>query len=353
MVTDGDCLVVTPRWNPGGGGRERYAAELVQAAGRRGVTMTVVTMADERRAERAIAAWRARRPAAPVLALEAVPDATHVQLHSGVLADSFEADGRTFPSWVRRACAPIGLGLNVRRQRWLRREHDLCADRGTRLMAFSHRDAASVRRRYGTPADQLDVLRPGIDLERFIAPTGRSFSQPVRALFAGHNFRLKGLAVALQSIAKAGRGITLTVVGGDDPSYYRRLARRLGVSHAVCFRGVVDGATMASLYGEHDVLLHPAIHDPFPRAVIEALACGCPVITTPGCGASEVLSHEKDGWVVDGPDTAGAIADVLVTLADPDVRRRVSGRAAENGRRFDFDAHVTDVLAWLSVSRSM
>lgn len=349
MVAAADCLIVTPRWNPDGGGRERYAAELADAIGRRGVTAGVLTLGDEARAEREIAEWRARRPGAAVLALEAVRGATHYQAHSGVLMDAYAAERWSFPTRMRRAGAGLGLRLNLHRQRRLRRERDVCADPAARVMTFSNRDAASIRRRFGTAADRLVVARPGINRDRFRAPGDRVFARPVRALFAGHNFQLKGLDAAIRALASADCDVTLTVAGGDDPAYCARLARRLGVADRVRFSGPVPIDGMADLYQQSDVLLHPAIHDPFPRVVLEALACGCPVITTTACGASEILSHGQDGWVVEGTDVEHGIARALAALADPDVRRAASRRAADTGRRFDFDAHVTDVLAWMGV----
>jgi len=352
VVTHDHALLVTPRWNVNGGGRERYAAAFVAAAARRGLTLTVLTLDDEARTERDIAAWRTRRPNAPVLALEAVRGATHYQLHSGVLADAFAAEGRSFLSRLRRAGAGLGLRLNAHRQRRLRREREVCAEPTTQVMAFSCRDAASVRKRFGTTPDRLTISRPGIDLHCFSAPAQKAVSPGVRALFAGHNFQLKGLAVTLQALALVRGDITLTVAGGDHPAHWRRLATRLGVADRVRFVGVVDTSTLVSLYRESDVLLHPAAYDPFPRVVLEALACGCPVITTSTCGTSEIISQGHDGWVIDAIDAidiAGEIAGRLGQLRDGDVRRTMSARAALTGRQFDFETHVHEVLAWMGL----
>ena len=349
MVDDAACLLVTPRWNPDGGGRERYAAELVAALTRRRLTTTVLTLENERQPEREIAAWRTRRPQPPVLALEAVRGATHYQLHSGVLADAYEAEGRSFPSRLRRAGAGIGLRLNPHRQRRMRREREVCLDPSVQVMAFSDRDAASVRTRFGTPGDRLVVRRPGINLQVFSPPEHKAASRVVRALFVGHNFQLKGLAAALQALALAGGESTLTIAGRDHPAYWRRLAVNLGVADRVRFVGAVATSAMVDLYRESDVLLHPAAFDPFPRAGLEALACGCPVITTPTCGISEILTEGNDGWVREAPDVTG-LAGRLHDLADVGVRRTMSAHATQTGRRFDFDAHVTDVLVWMGIS---
>lgn len=340
-------LLVTPRWNPEGGGRERYAAELVDAAARRGVTLDVATASAVSGATRMVASWRTQHPHLPVLALDPMQGATHYQSHSGVLAEAYEAECRTFRAPLRRVLAPLGLALNVGRQRRLRAEHAVCTDPATRIMTFSRRDAELFQRRYGTRDTRLTVAHPGINLRRF-APAERPHGTgPVQALFAGHNFQVKGLEVALRALARARTNVTLTVVGGDRPDAWVRLARQLNITDRVHFRGVVDAATLVQLYRTSTVLLHPAAYDPFPRVIVEALACGCPVVTTTACGGAEILRQGDNGWVVDGADVVGRVAEILSTLQSPSVRAAVSNRAVATGRQFDFEAHVSDVLEWL------
>lgn len=346
MVT-ADCLLVTPRWNPEGGGRERYAAELVDAAARRGVRMHVVADQSAAQTARAIATWRSAQPGAPVLALEPTYGATHYQAHSGVLAEAYAAEGRSFRGRLRRTFAPIGLALDVARQRRLRAERTLCSDPATRIMTFSHRDAASLRQRFGVTAAQLTTAHPGINLQRFLPGVRRHADGPIRALFAGHNFRLKGLDAALQAVARSDREIHLTVAGGDRTAPWIRRANGLGLAMRVLFVGSVDSRTMVQLYQQSDVLIHPAAYDPFPRVIPEALACGCPVITTPSCGGAEIVRTGYDGWVVEGPDKVGQIAEVLATLRSSAPGPSAALNAVATGRRFDFEVHVTDVLAWL------
>jgi UDP-glucose:(heptosyl)LPS alpha-1,3-glucosyltransferase len=309
--------------------------------------MSVVAGRTAAQTAHAIATWRGERPGAPVLALEPTHGATHYQAHSGVIADTYEAEHRTFRSSLRRTLAPVGLAVNLARQRRLRAERALCSDPATRIMTFSHRDAASLRQRFGVTSAQLTTAHPGINLQRFLPVDRPRAGGPIHALFAGHNFRLKGLDVTLQALARVHREIHLTVAGGDRTAPWIRRAHRLGLGTQVQFVGAVDSRSMVQLYQQSDVLIHPAAYDPFPRVIPEALACGCPVITTPSCGGAEILRTGHDGWVVDASDMVAQIAAVLTTLRSSSRGDSVARNAVTTGRQFDFEVHVTDVLAWL------
>lgn len=340
-------LLVSPRIDLDGGGRERYAAEFVAAARQRGVDVQVATvgrgLVAVRRVERFVARWRAAHPRAPVLTFEPIAGATHYQMHSGLLAESFAAEGRAFPSALRRRLAPAATRLNTWRRWLLARERALLGDGRVRIMAFAERDAALAVDRYGADRARVTVDRPGIDLARFHARGRVAGEGGVRALFAGHHFALKGLARAIGALARH-PDVTLTVAGRGPAARYQRLARRLGVAARVQVAGVIPAARMPDLYRAHDVLLHPAYYDPCPRVVAEALACGCAVITTPECGASEWLRPGVNGWIISDDD---AMAHAIGLLRHPDTRAAAAAAAAETGATLDFGANVQRVLSWL------
>ena len=73
--------------------------------------------------------------------------------------------------------------------------------------------------------------------------------------------------------------------------------------------------------------MHPTFYDPCSGVVIEALACGLPVVTTRYNGAAELMHPPAEGYVVDDPHDHGALAALLGLLLDP-VRRDACSRAA-------------------------
>ena len=89
---------------------------------------------------------------------------------------------------------------------------------------------------------------------------------------------------------------------------------------------------MRNGYFAADFLVHPTFYDPCSHVVLEALACGLPVITTRYNGASELLHPPREGYVIDDPHDHERLAWCLTQLLDP-ARRSACAQAARRRRR--------------------
>ena len=114
------------------------------------------------------------------------------------------------------------------------------------------------------------------------------------------------------------------------------LAHRLGVADRVAFLGRVD--VIERFYAAADVLVHPAHYDPFPNAILEALACGVPVITTPGCGGAEAIEDGKSGYIIENDSQ---LVDGLHSIAEPGRRAEMGDLARRRAEQFSL-AHSVD-----------
>src|SRR6202000_1194572 len=91
----------------------------------------------------------------------------------------------------------------------------------------------------------------------------------------------------------------LLVVGHPRTTPYERLARSLGIADNIRFLG--PRRDVQHCYFAADFLVHPTFYDPCSLVVLEALACGLPVITTRHNGASELLHPPREGFVIHDP----------------------------------------------------
>jgi len=152
----------------------------------------------------------------------------------------------------------------------------------------------------GVTADKITVLRNGVDLERF-HPLERSVLQgkfkltsPVW-LFAGHLVRLKGVHIIITALADI-PDVTLLIAGfGPEESRLRQLADSLGVAYRIRFLGEVSHADLCEYYNATDVLVLASSREGMPNVVLEALACGTPVIATRVGGTPELVSSPEAG----------------------------------------------------------
>jgi UDP-glucose:(heptosyl)LPS alpha-1,3-glucosyltransferase len=208
---------------------------------------------------------------------------------------------------------------------------------------------------YRIAPSALRVVHSAIDPGRFPAYERRSIrqewrerwqipSEEVVALFAAMNYRLKGLEPLLHALrfVPNDRPFCLMVAGNPRYRAYQRLARRLGVAHKVRFLGPC--AEMRNCYFAADFLVHPTFYDPCSLVVLEALACGLPVITTRYNGASELLHPLRDGFVIDDPHDHRQLAGCIVELLDPQERSSCARAAAETATRWTFNDHYRQLL---------
>ena len=152
---------------------------------------------------------------------------------------------------------------------------------------------------------------------------------------AGRIEPLKGqetLITACGVLKNAGMDVHLLLVGETVDSAYERFCRQkaleIGMADRITFAGHRDD--MAVLLKGIDIFVLPsAIREAFPRAVIEAMACGKPVIVTAGGGAPEAVEEGRSGFVVP-PSDPFILAERLNRLAGDPALRKTMGAAARN-----------------------
>ncbi len=215
---------------------------------------------------------------------------------------------------------------------------------------------------YGIPADNIHVVRSAIDpnrfqdMDRLKLRTENRLQWGIEAndvvgLFAGINYRLKGLEPLLygvQCLTKTpeykgeSKKFRLLVAGHPKYQRYEKLAQRLGIDKQVTFIG--HCAPMRNAYFAADFLVHPTFYDPCSLVVLEALACSLPVITTRANGASELLHPLQEGYVIDDPHNYNHLAWSLFQLLDTDRRYQCSLAAHRAAQQWTFDHHYRALL---------
>lgn len=265
--------------------------------------------------------WLRDQGAERVLTTAPVVGCEYFQPHNGVLAVSNPAHYDAIPWGARqlRAWNPIRRA----HFRKLMRYEAAAVAPPTTVLAVSPSVAGDLTGRYRSA--NVEVHRPGVDLDRFTPP--RTRTGPL--LFASGNFRLKGLATLLRAVRNA-KDLRAKVAGG----VWRRPAPRTE------FCGVVPD--MAAFYRSGSILVHPTFYDSAAGVVLEALACGLPVISTVRDGNSD-LAVEAGGVALDDPRDWRKLIEAVREVearADPELCRSVAGR-------FGKDTMLDEVVAVL------
>ena len=122
---------------------------------------------------------------------------------------------------------------------------------------------------------------------------------------------------------------TLAVVGdGSERRMLEDLSQELGISAAVTFYGRVDHARIQALYDENDISVNASNVDNLPGTILEAYACGLPIVTTRAGGIPYIVEDGATGLLVDCNDCEALAKRVLELLENP----RLAQTLIANGR---------------------
>jgi UDP-glucose:(heptosyl)LPS alpha-1,3-glucosyltransferase len=278
----------------------------------------------------------------------------------GLHAASSAHNIRKHSSAVGRFLATLAKRIDPAARSFARLERkQYCESKRPTIVVNSRMVRGHFETYYGIGADQIHVIPSAIDPARFIAADrprlrhewrhawGIAADEPA-ALFVAMNYRLKGLEPLLHSLARvpANRPLKLIVVGNPRTQRYQRLARRLGVTNRVVFHGFL--AETRHAYFAADFLVHPTFYDPCSLVVLEALACGLPIITSRFNGAAELMQPPHEGLVVSDPHDHARLAECLVWMLDPARRMACSTAARQTASRWTFEHHYQQLLAVLT-----
>jgi len=215
--------------------------------------------------------------------------------------------------------------------------------RAARVIAVSEtlrQDAVAL----GIPAEKVRVIGNGIDPEIF-HPQDRTEARRALGLpkygpllvSVGTLSRRKGFHLVMEAMARLKKPwptLRFALVGGDGAegamsAELKALAQRLGIADRVIFAGPRKSAELAPWYGAADLFVLPTEHEGSPNVVLEALACGTPVVATPVGSIPELLDSPETGLLVerDVESIAAGIDAALKRSWDRDrVRARVAAR---------------------------
>ncbi len=176
---------------------------------------------------------------------------------------------------------------------------------------------------------QAEVVPNIVDLDLFSASDSVARSENTFTLVVTRNLEaIYGLDTALRALALVAdevSGVELKIAGsGPQLEELRELAQQLGIEHQVSFLGRLDRNGIVALYAEADAMLNPTRVDNMPNSVLEALACGLPVISTNVGGVPYIVEDRRTALLVPRDDPR-AMAQAMIELKS-DVELRATLR---------------------------
>ncbi len=236
-------------------------------------------------------------------------------------------------------------GINARKDAEIAlADHILCC---SAFAAQSYIDA-------GVPKDRVHAIPLGFEAVSFgPSPDATLHRGPLRIAFAGRFTRVKGadlLADALAALAARGLPFECRIAAARADGDAQMIAR-LG-RHATLL-GKVPHGELAELYRWADILVMPSRFDSFGLVLLEALACGLPVLASDHVGASDFIVSGVNGDVVSSEDIEVMTGRLVEYATDPAPVRSMRAAAIASAQGADWSQYrirvaqaVTAILGW-------
>src|SRR5712671_1683776 len=199
------------------------------------------------------------------------------------------------------------------------------------------------------------VIPNSVDTTRFSCSQRKELRVSARDLFRvsssdfvllliGNDWKKKGFDCLLAASAACRElSLKLLVVGSDRRAQYEAMARNLGLAEdRVLF---LDAAPdVMQFYAAADAYVGPSLEDAYGLPILEAMACGLPVIASSRAGVSEIITHRKNGMILHNPQDAGELAELLRELcASPRFCEQIGREAALTAAEQTWDRNAAAV----------
>lgn len=197
----------------------------------------------------------------------------------------------------------------------------------------------------GVPDSKITALRNGVDLEQFKPLDRASLRQKWQVsgfvlASVGLLIERKGHHLAIEALASVPDATLLIAGSGPDRARLEAQARTLGVEQRVRFLGALDTKSLTEIYNCADALVLASSREGWANVLLEAMACGTPVIATAVWGTPEVVAAPEAGLLTERD--AASIADAMMRLKSHPPDRQATRRYAE---KFDWQPTTEGQIA--------
>ena len=223
----------------------------------------------------------------------------------------------------------------------------------TKLIALTKTEAEQYKR-MDVDENKIEIVPNGIDLSQYEnLPKRGEFRKKYSIgddekviLYLGRIHKIKGLDLLVKTFSdliKELDDIRLVIVGPDDGflSTLKKQIEDLKIDGRILFAGPLYERDKLEAYVDADVYVLPSVYETFPVTVLEACACGTPVIVTDQCGIADIV--DEVGYVVEYDKDQ--LQDAIIKILSDEGLRRKFGEEGKRlvGEEFGWDEVVLDI----------
>ena len=211
-----------------------------------------------------------------------------------------------------------------------------------RIVCLTRHDAEKVAR-IGCPNEKIRIVPNAVNTERFM-PCDKDGCQDALVVWTGRFVPEKGLPYLVKAaklVVEKRKNVRFLLVGyGPLKTRIERLAHDYGLDRFLSIIGPVSRDKIPGILGKASIFAFPSLSEGQPISVLEAMACGLPVVCSAVPGLKEVVKHQINGLVVPARNSL-ALSNALLTLLSCEDMRKTMG---QNSRRLALSKYNWQVV---------
>ncbi len=242
------------------------------------------------------------------------------------------------------------------KQEMVKMGYRAAASRATHIIADSQSTANDIQRILGVPAERITTVYCAVPQDCFHPRANVGELQHLREKFgvqppyvlaaSARNWRTKNLASALQALelTREQSGVDFQTVVYGPADGIKALGEE-GRSHSLNVRctGYIKAEDLARLFRYANLFIMPSLYEGFGLPILEAMSCGCPVVTSNGGSLAEVAG--QGAQVFDPFDIAGMSRAIAALLGNPEERERWRLVALRRSADFSWDEAAAQTVS--------
>jgi glycosyltransferase involved in cell wall biosynthesis len=206
------------------------------------------------------------------------------------------------------------------------------------IVTVSKGSKGEISKNYGIPSEKFHIIYNYIDVDKIIEQTAFPSSLPPlehpAVVSLGRLIYRKGFQYLIQAMTKLDRAHLYLIGKGDYEAKLIEMARELGLEKRVHFLGYMDNPY--NILSQGDVFAFPSLWEGFGNVILEAMACGLPVIASK-CphGPEEIITHGENGLLVEVRDVEGLAEAIHHLITRDTIRKRLSKQGFQRVKDFN------------------
>ncbi|MGB9635970.1 MAG: glycogen synthase [Thermoplasmata archaeon] len=212
-----------------------------------------------------------------------------------------------------------------------------------RIIAVSQEMKKDIERVYGISSEKIVVIHNGIDLTKYTKKESPELLANLGVkkpyiLFVGRLTRQKGIFELVEAMKKIRQKLVLVTGKPDTKEVEKELAEKLqGSENILWINRMLSEEEIIALYSSAQLFVCPSIYEPFGIIILEAMACGTPVVASAVGGIKEIIEHGKNGILVE-PGNVEALAEAINrVLSEEELHHRLVREGRRRAEEFAWE----------------